>query len=760
MAGAVLLAVAASLPRAGRAGHEIPFYPSFYPQEIRVQRLDPATATRRLRDGALHAYVGADPLQGGVLPPSLQAATSLRGFVVVTWNTALPAWRDAGPRCDAARRLGGALRHGPAAYTGHPYPVTPYHPDLLWHVDRIEAARRATGGQADPKPRALLRLRARGPVATALVGRAGRATGPWDATVEDVDIDDLVAPHRIALGGWLGPPWLKTGWFHAYLLGRDVVTDTAARQEVDLLYERLATGAAKDLTERVELERRLVRRLGEGCERLILGYVIRREVYNADFSRGIENVGADSQAGLDGPVFVRTAKLKDFPWNGWLDLATPSRATSAWNPIGGFTADPGSRLVWAALGDPALLPSPAGRDWVPNRVSVETVARGVDASLLPVPEDALLPEVGTGLLKAVGLGRTAEARIRYRVLGSAFHDGSRMTPADLLYPFAVAFRWGAPGGGGLDRDVGVETATALLRDRLAGLRVEGSDTLVRNYGGDAKFVYTVHVVDVYLRHVGSEWADPGAIAPPWSTAPWHVLALSEEAARRGRQALSRAESARRRAPWLDVVRDRPTRATLLATLGAWQRQAAVPPALVGLVTEAEAKARWTALREFARERGHVLVTNGPYRLDHWSPDGVVLGVFRDVTYPLGVGTYDRFATPRRAYVRQVETQANRLLVAAEIEVVERRMRDLRLVREPLEERPAGIDPDDVPRCRYLVVGADGGLVRAGVARFVAQARFAVDLGGLTPGAYTVAMALSLGDNDLDPEVKVIQHRAP
>jgi hypothetical protein len=43
---------------------------------------------------------------------------------------------------------------------------------------------------------------------------------------------------------------------------------------------------------------------------------------------------------------------------------------------------------------------------------------------------------------------------------------------------------------------------------------------------------------------------------------------------------------------------------------------------------------------------------------------------------------------------------------------------------------------------------------------VAQARFAVDLGGLTPGVYTVAMALSLGDNNLDPEVKVIQYRAP
>ncbi len=28
----------------------------------------------------------------------------------------------------------------------------------------------------------------------------------------------LVAAHMFAVNGWLGPPWLKAGWFHAYLL--------------------------------------------------------------------------------------------------------------------------------------------------------------------------------------------------------------------------------------------------------------------------------------------------------------------------------------------------------------------------------------------------------------------------------------------------------------------------------------------------------------------------------------------------------------
>ena len=47
------------------------------------------------------------------------------------------------------------------------------------------------------------------------------------------------------------------------------------------------------------------------------------------------------------------------------------------------------------------------------------------------------------------------------------------------------------------------------------------------------------------------------------------------------------------------------------------------------------------------------MTNGSYRLDKWSDAGAVLEVFRDVTNPLGVGSFDRFAIPRRAYVSRI-----------------------------------------------------------------------------------------------------------
>ena len=52
-------------------------------------------------------------------------------------------------------------------------------------------------------------------------------------------------------------------------------------------------------------------------------------------------------------------------------------------------------------------------------------------------------------------------------------------------------------------------------------------------------------------------------------------------------------------------------------------------------------------------RGHFLVTRGPTSSRSGRDGAVVLEVFRDFTNPIGVGTFDRFAIPRRAYVARI-----------------------------------------------------------------------------------------------------------
>src|SRR5262245_48518 len=58
------------------AGHELPFYPGYYPQEIRLDTLAPAAAAPLLQKSQVQAYVGADPFSGRKDPADLRSVES------------------------------------------------------------------------------------------------------------------------------------------------------------------------------------------------------------------------------------------------------------------------------------------------------------------------------------------------------------------------------------------------------------------------------------------------------------------------------------------------------------------------------------------------------------------------------------------------------------------------------------------------------------------------------------------------------------
>lgn len=737
----VLVAVCSAASPA-EAGHEIPYYPSFYPQEIRIDLAGPAAALRLLEKNAIHAYVG--PLAAPKGAAHLAWVESFRSFVVLTFNPASRAFADARERCAAAARLAPALAPAGGEYVVHPYPVTPYHEDYLHHVDLIEAAKApaAVAGAAGPA----LRLRVRAGIAAPAAGPAWRpADGDWDAALEAIELSTLVRDEATRLGGWLGPPWLKEGWFQAHALYSRGVTDASTRSAIEETFARRIRGGYAGAVERLNLERRLVSLLTRGCERVPVGYALGREAFNDDYSEGVENVGHDSQTGLGSAVFLRTVKLKDFPWNGWLRLAAGSRAAAAWNPIGGFGDETG-RLAWAALADAALLPAPQGGGWVPDRARAVAVATGP----VEVPREALVPDAATGALRPAAPGTLAQQKVTYRVVLSKFHDGTKMSVADLVYPYAFAYRWSA-------RDRRVDHATALLRDWLAGVRVVRVESEIKDFG-ELQILHEVPVVEVYLRHAG-EPAEAAALAPPWSPIPWQLTALMEEAVTHGLAAFSEDEARRRGVAWLDLARDRKLGNGLASLAEGLERRAWVPEALRGLVGVDQARQRWAALRRFHRQHGHWLVTSGPYRLGKWTADSIVLEVFRDLSYPNIVGSFDRFALPRRAWVTRVDRRGDRLELQADAESVEKFARSYKIVRGPLRLEPTGETPRDTVVALWTVVGPGDDVVATGQSQDVEGGRLIVDLKGkLPPGGYRVLLAVAVNGNVVNTEVKVIAYR--
>jgi hypothetical protein len=359
-----LLLAAMSLFGAADAGHESPVYPSFYPQEIRFERVDPANAGEALTRGRMQAYVGTVAGLPAGADKSVKSVGSLGSYVIVRINVTSPHAANADSRCTLAQGVVSSFAGGLDGFHFHPYPINPLHGDYWHHFDLAAAAKDRIGTQSASDG---VRIRAVGALAERLVRtHFTAATADWDASVEEVDRDRLVAATRFMSNGWAGPPWLKEGWFHAYLL-LAAALDEEPKKAADELVDRLQRSEFASREERINTERELLKLLTGGCRAVVAGYTTRRWHYNDEYSGGVENIGYDSHDGLDSAIFIRTVKLKDFPWNGWLTLGVPTAPAAAWNPLGGFTDSTG-RLIWLTISDPAFFSEPYNARWSVNRI--------------------------------------------------------------------------------------------------------------------------------------------------------------------------------------------------------------------------------------------------------------------------------------------------------------------------------------------------------------------------------------------------------
>src|SRR5262249_54718389 len=145
------------------------------------------------------------------------------------------------------------------------------------------------------------------------------------------------------------------------------------------------------------------------------------------------------------------------------------------------------------------------------------------------PADAQVFEPGSGNISPAGENRSAMTKVTYRVVASGFQDRVEMDTADLIYPYVLAYRWGA--GRGITSDAEIASATQPLREHFKAIKVTRVEK-TRLAVADLTFEYSAPIVEVYLDVVSAVENDNALVAPPWSTVPWHVLALMEAAVER------------------------------------------------------------------------------------------------------------------------------------------------------------------------------------------------------------------------------------
>jgi len=372
VAACAVLVVAAIVGTLARGGHEFPVYPGYYPHRIRIETIAPDRAPDLLKTSKIQAYIGPDVSFGGSPPDSIGSFESLGSFVVIRLNPDSPLAKDEGSACAVTRAIVRELAARADKITIHPYPITPFHGDYLDQVDLAEAAKARFQNDfhaSAPAPGRRVKVRATDSVARDLLPPNWLTRGAdWEAAVEEVSAAALVAAARTQVNGWVGPPWVRTGWFQATQLLQPSIDNPVDRDRVQANLRRLQTADYRSAVERVNLERDLISALTASCRTLVAGYTLKREYVSVEYSAGIENIGFDSITGLNSSIFVRTAKLKDFPWNGVLSIGIDTPPAATWNPIAGFNDNFGT-LMWSAVGDPAALPAPNDAGWILNRVS-------------------------------------------------------------------------------------------------------------------------------------------------------------------------------------------------------------------------------------------------------------------------------------------------------------------------------------------------------------------------------------------------------
>ncbi|MGC2517497.1 MAG: hypothetical protein WA373_00060, partial [Burkholderiales bacterium] len=228
-------------------------------------------------------------------------------------------------------------------------------------------------------------------------------------------------------------------------------------------------------------------------------------------------------------------------------------------------------------------------------------------------------------------------------------------------------------------------------------------------------------------------------------------------------AFGAAAAARRGVPELDLVRNTTLFAQLAGLARELEERAYVPPALARYAGAEDARARYRRLREFHAAHGHWLVTNGPYVLGRWDGTKAVLRAFRDPSYPKGLGSFNAYAVPLKAFVTRIEQRSFGAEAYTETEWLERLGRDVRIVRgsfaTKLAERLTGAGTPPAPVCRYLLVGPDGAVATAGAVRADSSGACRLEFGPAAgrngTAGYRLVLAPVLEDNAANAPIKIV-----
>lgn len=351
--------------------------------------------------------------------------------------------------------------------------------------------------------------------------------------------------------------------------------------------------------------------------------------------------GMDLAGGFSGSrLWPYTLRFRDRV-GGSIVIASPGVLTEPWNPVAG-TNWIHDRMIVRALADPPLMPDPfTGLFW-PQRIAAAEVTVQEDAHVerthdwlrvdsardIRVPDDTWIDWdsnaqrfVTVGEKYPEGLSARTRVRVQYEdgFLDRTWHDGTRMSLADIVLPLILTFARADEDSPLFD--VSHVPAFEVFQRQFRGWRIVSDEPLVMEVYNDQVFPDAETIVQ--------------ARAP--APSPWHKLALGIRAELAEELAFSSHKADRMRVDWMSYIAG-PSLAVLDRQRERALAQAWVPwaDALHPFLRDADEVAqRYEALGHWRQELGHYWVGDGPVYLHAVEPlvRTLVLRRFEDFPDP-------------------------------------------------------------------------------------------------------------------------------
>ena len=347
-----------------------------------------------------------------------------------------------------------------------------------------------------------------------------------------------------------------------------------------------------------------------------------------------------------GEVKIAQSGIMVQPWNpiagsNWTDDAMIQRATMDW----GTVYDPYTGLSLPKLVEKADvvvqegLPVASSSDWVTLSTAAE----------IPVPEDAWVDwdaanQVFITAAEKFPEGVTAKTKSTVYYIPDLYttqtwHDGSPFTIGDVVNFMIMTFDLGKADSPIYDETLapGVET----FLTHFKGVKIITTDPLVIETYDD---FYALDAENNVTTWFPSQYYPAGFQASGWA---WHDLVGLSLADAAGELAYSTDKAQAKEVEWGSLIAG-----PSLETQAKYLDQAAtdnyIPyaPTLSQYITADEATARYTNLKAFYGEYGHMLLGTGPYFVSAVYPVEGSIVVSRFESYPFLASQWSVFGAPK------------------------------------------------------------------------------------------------------------------